>query len=81
MPILKFIRARDRAIDHASWQINGHDDDGHRHVQPGGGWQSSIAVYTDLASFYDDAATSPQRYRELAEPAQSRTNGIATLSH
>ena len=35
MPILKFIRARDRAIDHASWQINGHDDDGHRHVQPG----------------------------------------------
>ena len=34
-PILKFIRARDRAIDHASTQINGHNDDGHRHVQPG----------------------------------------------
>ena len=31
----KIIRARDRAIDHASAQINGHNDDGHRHVQPG----------------------------------------------
>ena len=35
LPILKCIRARDRAIDHASWQINVHDDDGHRHVKPG----------------------------------------------
>ena len=30
-----YSRSRSRDRSDASWQINGHDDDGHRHVQHG----------------------------------------------